>query len=757
MRIKLSFSIMAVIFNLNIYAQPMVLVFDTNLSDGTTINLPLDGTVNVTVDWGDSYVEPFNSAGNKTHTYAAEGIYTVNISGTLTHYGVDSNIHNSDKLIKVTSFGNIGLTNLAYAFFFAINLKKVPLIIPVNVTNMSYMFSNAIVFNQDIGNWDVSNVTDMSFMFYHADLFNQDIGNWNVNNVVNMSYMFASAYSFNQDIGNWNVSNVMDMSYMFAFAKLFNKSIAKWNVRNVTNISYIFYGAYSFNQDIDNWNVANVTDMSGMFKYAFLFNRDIGNWDVSNVTNMSYMFASCPFNQDIGSWDVSNVTDMSSMFYYAYSFNQDIGSWNVSNVTDMSGMFYYAYSFNQDIGNWDVSNVTDMTGMFYYAYSFNQDIGSWDVSNVTTMRWMFASAYSFNQDIGAWDVSNVTTMRWMFAYAYSFNKYIGNWDVRNVKDMYAMFFGVTLSTANYDSLLVGWSGLELHSDVIFHGGNSRYSCDIGAPARNILIGAPNNWIIYDEGETDILNPVITSTHNNKIIDANENCKASLPDYTGDVTANDNCDTNLDITQNPVPGFFISGTNKIITLTVTDDFGNFDQVSFNVSVEDNTNPSITCVENQERNADKTHSYTIIGTEFDPTENFDNCGITSIINSYNNLSSLEGASLPEGLTHISWIATDNSGNTNTCNFDIFINDYTGIEKLNYNYFSVYPNPANDFVSLKFSDNNVHRLIISDITGKILIKKTLINQNKTINISDLKKGIYILNIQTDKQFIKTKLVKN
>lgn len=30
---------------------------------------------------------------------------------------------------------------------------------------MNSMFANSIMFNQDIGNWNVSNVTDMSSMF----------------------------------------------------------------------------------------------------------------------------------------------------------------------------------------------------------------------------------------------------------------------------------------------------------------------------------------------------------------------------------------------------------------------------------------------------------------------------------------------------------------------------------------------------------------------------------------------------------------
>ena len=45
-----------------------------------------------------------------------------------------------------------------------------------------WMFSQALAFNQDIGNWDVSNGTDFSYMFYRANVFNQDIRSWDVSN-----------------------------------------------------------------------------------------------------------------------------------------------------------------------------------------------------------------------------------------------------------------------------------------------------------------------------------------------------------------------------------------------------------------------------------------------------------------------------------------------------------------------------------------------------------------------------------------------
>ncbi len=197
--------------------QAMVLVFNTRLGTSTTITLPLYGYVNVTVNWGDGNEETFTSPGDKNHTYASEGTYTVSIEGTLEHFG--GYTPNADKLLKVLSFGNLGLTNLSAAFYRARNLNEVPAQIPADVTNLSWMFYDASSFNQDIGGWDVSSVTNMSGMFRGAASFNQDIGGWDVSSVTSMSGVFRSARDFNQDIGEWDVSNVTWMNEMFHFAR----------------------------------------------------------------------------------------------------------------------------------------------------------------------------------------------------------------------------------------------------------------------------------------------------------------------------------------------------------------------------------------------------------------------------------------------------------------------------------------------------------------------------------------------------------
>jgi len=277
--------------------EPMVLVFDTTLATGTTVTIPLAGTVNVVVDWGDSTSDTYTTSGNKTHTYAAEGEYTVEISGSLTGFGANVSRPN---LTKCLSFGDLGLTSLQNAFRACANCIEVSTVLPTGVTNTAFMFTAASSFNYDIGDWDVSNVT-------------------------NMSSMFNSASSFNQNIGGWNVSSVTNMANMFAFATIFNQDIGGWNVSNVTNMSSLFQSAASFNQDIGGWNVSNVTDMSSLFQSATSFSQDIGGWNVSNVTNISSMFRlAASFNQDIGGWNMGAVANAGSMFRSASSFNQDL-------------------------------------------------------------------------------------------------------------------------------------------------------------------------------------------------------------------------------------------------------------------------------------------------------------------------------------------------------------------------------------------------------------------------------------------------
>ncbi|GAB4277221.1 MAG: hypothetical protein Kow0080_28040 [Candidatus Promineifilaceae bacterium] len=270
------------------------------------------------------------------------------------------------------------------------------------------------------------------------------------------------------------------------------------DLSSATSLAYMFRGASSLNADLSGWNTATITDMAGMFQGATAFNGNITTWDTGSVTDMTSMFyGASTFNQPIGNWNTGSVTDMPYMFWGASAFNQPIGNWNTGSVTDMSYMFYGATAFNGSIGNWNTGSVTTMTSMFDGATAFNQPIGSWDTSSVTDMPYMFWGASAFNQPIGSWNTGSVTTMRGMFQFATSFDQDLSNWNVTSLTNASLMFNGVTLSTANYDALLIGWNAQALQSGVPFSGGISTYCA--GEAARTNMIST-YGWTVTDGGK-----------------------------------------------------------------------------------------------------------------------------------------------------------------------------------------------------------------------------------------------------------------
>jgi len=305
------------------------------------------------------------------------------------------------------------------------------------------------------------------------------------------------------NISAWGALNLGNTGgYFFGCSNLTITATDLPDLSGTTNMSSCFRGCLKLTTifRMGEWDVSSVINMSSMFQSDTLFNQDIGGWNTSNVTLMYSMFSGAVlFNQDIGSWNVSNVINMFSMFMNAIAFDQDIGGWNTSSVASMTSMFQDARAFNQDIGGWDITSVTQMTSMFQDARAFNQDIGGWDVSNVTQMTSMFYGASVFNQDIWGWNVSNVIDMGSMFRGAIAFNQDIGGWDVSNVTYISGMFSGDTLSTANYDALLIGWGAQVVVVGLEFDGGYSTYTSGGAAEAARTVLTDVYGWIILDGG------------------------------------------------------------------------------------------------------------------------------------------------------------------------------------------------------------------------------------------------------------------
>ena len=114
---------------------------------------------------------------------------------------------------------------------------------------------------------------------------------------------------------------------------------------------------------------------------------------------------------------------------------------------------------------------------------------------------------------------------------------------------------------------------------------------------------------------------------------------------GTPVTSDNCGGSLTVGNNAPTQFPFGETT--VTWTVTDTHGNSATCTQVVTVNDNQNPTITCVPNQARNTNNIEcTYTTSGTEFDPTAFGDNCPGATITNSYNNLSTSCNRRLPQG---------------------------------------------------------------------------------------------------------------
>ncbi|PPE06153.1 BspA family leucine-rich repeat surface protein [Williamsoniiplasma lucivorax] len=221
------------------------------------------------------------------------------------------------------------------AYTLPTTVLQVPNYISPQITSLAKLFIGAQKFNcSEISYWDTSHITNMSGLFANTELFNQDISRWNTANVTNMSNLFVANFTFNGDISKWDTSKVTNMQAMFNYTTAFQGDLSHWNTANVTDMRMMFWNT-SINCDLSHWNTAKVTDMGGMFALSRNFNGNISQWNVANVTNMSEMFLDAPkFNIDLAKWDTSKVTDMSGMFLKAETFNQDLSKWNVDLVTN---------------------------------------------------------------------------------------------------------------------------------------------------------------------------------------------------------------------------------------------------------------------------------------------------------------------------------------------------------------------------------------------------------------------------------------
>ena len=146
--------------------------------------------------------------------------------------------------------------------------------------------------------------------------------------------------------------------------------------------------------------------------------------------------------------------------------------------------------------------------------------------------------------------------------------------------------------------------------------------------------------------------------------ANGSCASNV---TFKVTATDNCGTVASVVSSPPSGSIFPVGITTVTNIAVDASGNTNTCTFTVTVLDNQPPVITCPTNLVLSTDPgrcSRSNVTYSVTFS-----DNC--TGVVLAQ-TAGLPGGATFPKGVTTNRFVATDGSGNTNTCSFTVTVTD-------------------------------------------------------------------------------------
>jgi gliding motility-associated-like protein len=168
--------------------------------------------------------------------------------------------------------------------------------------------------------------------------------------------------------------------------------------------------------------------------------------------------------------------------------------------------------------------------------------------------------------------------------------------------------------------------------------------------------------------SDTISPTITCPAD-KIEYVDASCDFSIPDYTGEAVANDNCGT-ITVTQSPIPGTLITGhgTVQIITLTADDGNANTANCTFSVTLSDTISPTISCPADKIEYVDSSCNFAIPDYTVEATA-IDNCSGITVSQSPVVGTIISGQSTVQTIT---LTASDDNANTAQCNFIITLSD-------------------------------------------------------------------------------------
>ncbi|MPM12998.1 hypothetical protein SDC9_59353 [bioreactor metagenome] len=226
------------------------------------------------------------------------------------------------------------------------------------------------------------------------------------------------------------------------------------------------------------------------------------------------------------------------------------------------------------------------------------------------------------------------------------------------------------------------------------------------------------------------------------------------DFSGPATPlpvfSDNCGIQSVSSNHPSSEFEAGVTT--VTWTATDIHGNTTSVDQVITINENTDPVVTCPSDIEitttSSVGEVYLYNVTAS--------DNCAVIDLVQT-SGLSS--GSQFPIGVTTNTWTATDASGNTGTCTFTVTVTDVTSLGESGESAVYVYPNPASNVVYAEMPEGFEGTVVsLYNAEGALVRSYGACNEKLSeFDINGLTEGVYFMKFENQHTTFFKKVVKN
>jgi surface protein len=593
-----------------------------------------------------------------------------------------------------------------------------------SVINMTEMFSNAEVFNQDIGSWDVTLVTNMDAIFNIAIDFDQDLGSWNIINVTSMDDMFEgvtlSISNYDNLLIGWNGLTVQSgVVFNGGNSRYCNGEIARNSL--IANDGWIIQdaGAENIAPVLNAVSLPDLTDECEITNPTAPTATDDCKGLITGVANVTFPYTTQGTTVVTWTFDDSNgnittqnqniilndTTDPTITCVADISVNNDPGSCSaivtwapITGNDNCASTVTSTHSSGETfpIGITEVIfTITDAGGRIAEC-SFNVTVTDTEAPILTACPGpitidsepgVCGATVSWSPPVGSDNCSFIlasshnpgdvfplgTTTVFYTAQDNSGNAVTCSFDITVSDDENPVFSNcpsnfIVSNNLGSCNATVFWTAPTASDNCTTsvsstHNPGDSFPIGITTVTYAALDASGNtNTCSFNVEVIDSEMPVISSCPFNITTQTDPGSCSTTVSWNIPLES-DNCGVTMTSTHNP-GDIFTSGITTVV-YTAVDSSGNSTTCSFDVIVNENEAPVLSncpsniIVTNQPGNCSAQAFWT-------PPSQTDNCGAT--LNTTHN----PGDVFSVGTTMVTYTATDASGNSTSCNFNVIVQD-------------------------------------------------------------------------------------